>query len=186
LGDEVAPNGPSERRHADDSPLVRAFFEKRDALVLFLAARTRSMEQAEDLVQDLYLKIAALEPGADVRSPGPLLYRMAANLMVDQARSAQRSSRRNAQWRLDNRTIVAGQDVMGEPAADEAIIGRERVRQLADAVAALPPQMQRAFRLCKLEGKSQAEAADLMGVSRKTIEHHMQAAVRQLAARLRP
>jgi RNA polymerase sigma factor (sigma-70 family) len=74
---------------------------------------------------------------------------------------------------------------MGEPPADEQIIGRERIRQLAEAVAGLPPQMQRAFRLHKLEGRSQAETAEAMGVSRKMIEAHIAAAIRHLTARLR-
>ena len=74
-----------------ESPLIRAFFARRDNLILFLAARTRDMSAAEDLVQDLYLKIAGLDPQAEVRAPEALLYRMAANLMVDHVRSARRS-----------------------------------------------------------------------------------------------
>ncbi len=143
------------------------------------------MATAEDLVQDLYLRISSLEPGTEVRAPVALLYRMAANLMVDHVRSAQRSSRRSAQWRLDSRTAVGGEDVVDEPAADEVVIGKERVRQLADAVAALPPQMGRAFRLHKLEGLSQAQTAQAMGVSVKMIEQHIQAAIRNLTQRLR-
>jgi RNA polymerase sigma-70 factor (ECF subfamily) len=177
-------SGPSEGR-ADISPLLAAFLEKRDNLVLFLAARTRSMATAEDLVQDLYLKVAALPPGAEVKAPGPMLYRMAANLMVDHLRSDQRSSRRNAQWRLDTRATLGGTDVVSEPAADEAIMARERVRLLAEAVAELPPQMGRAFRLHKLEGRSQAETAEAMGVSRKMVEQHIGVAIRRLAEKLR-
>jgi RNA polymerase sigma factor (sigma-70 family) len=164
---------------------VRTFLEKRENLLLFLAARTHSMAAAEDLVQELYLKVAAAEAPAEVRSPVALIYRMAANLLVDHVRSAQRGSRRDAEWRLDNRTVLGGEDVVAEPAADEALVAKERVRQLAEAVAALPPQMGRAFRLHKLEGLSQAETAQAMGVSRKMIEQHIQAAIRHLAQRLR-
>ena len=164
--------------------LLATFLEKRESLVLFLAARLRSMATAEDLIQDLYLKVAAIEPDAEVRAPAALLYRMAANLMVDHVRSAQRASQRNAEWRLDTRTTLGAQDVVAEPAADEALVARERVRLLAQAVADLPPQMGRAFRLHKLEGKSQAETAEAMGVSRKMIEQHIAMAIRRLAERL--
>ena len=141
----LAASGPDRR--ADGAPLLAAFLEKRENLVLFLAARMRSAPEAEDLVQDLYLKVAAMAPGAEIRAPQALLYRMAANLMVDHVRSAQRASQRNAEWRLDTRTTLGAQDVVAEPAADEALVERERVRQLAQAVADLPPQMGRAFRL---------------------------------------
>ncbi|HEX2818283.1 MAG TPA: sigma factor, partial [Phenylobacterium sp.] len=90
--------------------------------MLFLASRLRSVAEAEDLIQDLYLKVAAIEPGVDVRAPAALLYRMAANLMVDHVRSAQRASRRNAQWRLETRVTMRSVDVVSEPAADEALV----------------------------------------------------------------
>jgi RNA polymerase sigma factor (sigma-70 family) len=180
----VAASGPSDRR-AEDNLLLATFLEKRENLVLFLAARLRSASEAEDLIQDLYLKVAAIPPGSDVRAPAALLYRMAANLMVDHVRSAQRASRRNAQWRLDTRVTLGAVDVVSEPAADEALVARERVRLLAQAVADLPPQMGRAFRLHKLEGRSQAETAEAMGVSRKMIEQHIATAIRRLAERLK-
>lgn len=180
----MAPPGPSETG-AEKSPLVQAFLDRRESLILFLAARTRDMATAEDLAQDLYLKLAAVEPGAEVRSPEALLYRMAANLLVDHVRSAQRSSRRNAEWRVETRTAIGGHDVAGEPPADEVVMGKERVRQLAAAVAALPPQMGRAFRLHKLGGLSQAQTAQAMGVSAKMVEAHVAAAIKHLAQRLR-
>ncbi len=185
MGENALASSKASDGQAEDSDLVRTFFELRENLLLFLAARTRCMATAEDLVQDLYLKAAAVEPGTDVKAPAALLYRMASNLLVDHVRSAQRSSRRNAQWRLDKRVIMGGEDVNDEPAADEVVVSKERVRLLAAAVGELPPQMGRAFRLHKLEGMSQAQTAQAMGVSVKMIEQHIAAAVRQLAQRLR-
>jgi RNA polymerase sigma-70 factor (ECF subfamily) len=115
----------------------------------------------------------------------PLLYRMAVNLMVDHVRSVQRSSRRNAEWRRDTHASLGGVDVAADPPADEALATKERARLLAQAVAELPPQMGRAFRLHKLEGLSQAETAERMGVSRKMVEQHIGLAIRRLAERLR-
>jgi RNA polymerase sigma factor (sigma-70 family) len=179
----LAPAGRSERP-GEESPLIRAFFEKRENLVLFLAARTRDMATAEDLVQDLYLKIAA-QPPDEVKAPAALLYRMAGNLLIDHVRSRQRASRREGQWRMDMRVVSGAEEVAQEPAADEVVIGRERARQLTEAVAALPPKMGQAFRLHKLEGRSQAETAQAMGVSVKMVEQHIAAAVKNLTARLR-
>lgn len=173
-------------RVGDEGPLHRAFLEKREALLLFLAARTRCMATAEDLLQDLYLKLSAVHDEADVRAPGALLYRMASNVLVDHVRSRDRSARRDAGWRRETRTSLAGEDVVDEPAADEVVISKERVRLLAEAVAELPPQMGRAFRLHKLEGLTQAQTAQAMGVSVKMVEQHIQAAMRNLTRRLRP
>ena len=175
---------PQDRGGAEH-PLLTAFLERRDSLTLFLAARTRSMSAAEDLVQDLYLKVAATPPDAEVRAPGALLYRMAANLMLDQVRSRQRAARREGEWRLETRATLGGDDVVDGPGAEEAVIAKERVRRLAQAVGELPPQMGRAFRLHKLEGRSQAETAQVMGVSVKMVEQHIAAAIKKLSERLR-
>ena len=100
-------------------------------------------------------------------------------------RSAQRSRRRSAEWRTETRTVLNGQEVAREAAADEVVMSKERVRRLAAAVAGLPPQMGRAFRLHKLEGMSQAQTAQAMGISVKMVEAHVAGAIRQLAERLR-
>ena len=176
----------STERVDDEGPLYRAFLEKREALLLFLAARTRCMATAEDLLQDLYLKLHGLDDEAAVRAPAGLLYGMATNVLVDHVRSRDRSARRDASWRQETRSTLAGEDVAEEAAADEALIAQERVRLLAEAVAELPPQMGRAFRLHKLKGLTQAQTAQAMGVSVKMVEQHIQAAVRNLTRRLRP
>jgi RNA polymerase sigma-70 factor (ECF subfamily) len=81
-------------------------------------------------------------------------------------------------------TTVGVEDVSDDPAADDAAASRQRLRQLVDAVADLPPQMQRAFRLHKLEGRSQAETAQLMGISVKSVEKHVAAALKALTLKL--
>ena len=181
----MASSGPSDGR-SEERPLVATFFEKRDNLLLFLAARTRCMATAEDLVQELYLKLLTADAvAADVRSPSALLYRMASNLLIDHVRSTQRASRREGQWRFDGGVVTGREEVVDEPAADEVVIAKERARQLAEAVADLPPKMGQAFRLHKLEGLSQAQTAQRMGVSAKMIEQHIQAAIKNLAQKLR-
>jgi RNA polymerase sigma-70 factor (ECF subfamily) len=53
-----------------------------------------------------------------------------------------------------------------------------------EAVAELPPQMQRAFTLHKLDGLSHVQTAQAMGLSVKSVEKHISAALSRLAARL--
>ena len=166
-------------------PLLQAYFEKRANLVRFFTARTGSAAVAEDLAQDLYLKLAA--GGArEAANPAALLYRIAANLMLDRARAERRSATRDGAWRAITTASLGGEDVAREPAADEAAAARQRLRQLVAAVAELPPQMGRAFRLHKLEGLSHADTARAMGISVKAVEKHVSAALKALTLRLSP
>lgn len=169
-----------------DDPLLAAYLQRRAALVRFLAARTGSLAAAEDLAQDLYLKLAGRDRAEAVGNPTALLYRMALNLMLDRARGETRSAARDTAWRQVARTEMGGVDIADEPPADQAAAAAQRLRQLVAAVQELPPQAGRAFRLHKLEGLSHAETARAMGLSVKAVEKHVSAALKALTARLAP
>ena len=53
-----------------------------------------------------------------------------------------------------------------------------------EAVKALPPAVQEAFRLHKLEGLSHAETAAAMGVSRSSVEKYMMASLKLIVAKV--
>ena len=91
---------------------------------------------------------------------------------------------RDAAWRRTAHSTIGGEDVADEASPDEAAASRQRLRQLVEAAAELPPQMQRAFRLHKLQGLSPAETARAMGISVKSVEKHISAALKTLTARL--
>ncbi|MDB5441786.1 MAG: polymerase sigma-70 factor, subfamily [Phenylobacterium sp.] len=179
-----APQSDQTSPQGGEDSLVQAYMARRANLIRFFAARTGSPAAAEDLAQELYLKLAGRPPGEAAENPMALIYRIAFNLMLDRARGEARSAARDAQWRGANRTTIAGEDVAEDVAADEVAASRQRLRQLVEAVAELPPQMQRAFTLHKLEGRSHAETAQAMGISVKSVEKHISAALKNLSARL--
>ena len=165
-------------------PLLAEYLRRRGNIVRFLAARAGSRAAAEDLAQELYLRLAARDRTAEVAAPAALLYRMAINLMLDRARGETRSAARDGAWRLLSRSELGGIDISDEPPADEAAASAQRLRQLVAAVGELAPQMGRAFRLHKLEGLSHAETARAMGLSVKAVEKHVSAAIKALTAKL--
>lgn len=140
-------------------PLLEIYLERRANLVRFFAARSGSRLVAEDLAQELYVKLATRDPAVTAENPVALIYRIATNLMLDRARGEARATARDAAWRRVTHASMGGEDVAEEIPADEAVASRQRLRQLVEAAGELPPQMQRAFRLHKLEGHSHAETA---------------------------
>lgn len=73
-----------------------------------------------------------------------------------------------------------------DPAADasETLIERERLAQLGRAIAQLPSQLKEPLLLTALEGCSQQEAAEILGVSAKAVETRVYRARRTLAGLL--
>lgn len=165
-------------------PLLEIYLERRANLVRFFAARSGSRLVAEDLAQELYVKLATRDPAVTAENPVALIYRIATNLMLDRARGEARATARDAAWRRVTHASMGGEDVAEEIPADEAVASRQRLRQLVEAAGELPPQMQRAFRLHKLEGHSHAETAQVMGISVKSVEKHVSAALKALTAKL--
>ena len=170
-----------------DSPrarLIAAYLEKRPELVRFFTARLRSAASAEDLVQDIYLRLDRLEADVEVQSEGAYLYRLGMNLMLDRIRGERRTADRDSQWQDLRRVVDQGEDAADEPSPEDAYAGRQRLEQVLAAVAVLPPKCAQAFRLHKLQGLSHPEVAQAMGISRSAVEKHVSAALKHLLLRL--
>jgi RNA polymerase sigma-70 factor (ECF subfamily) len=167
-----------------DNALLDAYLSKREDLVRFLTARLRSASAAEDLVQDLYLRVASLDLAEPIDNPSAYLYRLASNLMLDRLRSDRRSGDRDAAWLQTRRIEMGGESVADEPSPEQATYGRQRLALAAQAIADLPPKTRRAFELHKLQGLTQEETAQELGVSRKTVEKQISTALQRLLAKL--
>jgi len=163
---------------AANTDILQLYLEKRPSLVRFFAARLGSSEAAEDLVQELYLKLSSTELPAVLDNPSAFLYRTAHNLMLDRLRQERRSLQRDNAWH-ETRALHAG-----EPAVDDALASRRRLLRLAALVEEMPAKMREAFRLQKLEGLTQAETAKAMNISVSAVEKHISAALKLLLRKI--
>jgi len=168
---------------ADPHPLLAAYLARRQELLRYFRVRLRSDEAAQDLVQDIYLKIAS-PPAQDIGNPSAYLYRLGSNLMLDRIKQQRRAGRRDGDWRTVQTTTVGREDVNDEPAPEDAIAARQRLDAIIAVVRELPAPVQEAFRLHKLEGLSHAETAQAMGVSRSSVEKYIMTSLKLILGRL--
>ena len=159
---------------------METYAEKRDNLVRVFAARLRSVSEAEDLIQDLFFKIERLELKEVGENPSALLFQMANHLMLDRLRSQKRASARDAIWLQGYSHSPQGEILATEPTAEAALAARQQLAALIQRVDDLPEKVAQAFRLHKLEGRSQAETAEMMGISQSTVEKHISSALKRL------
>lgn len=167
----------------DDNPLIAAYLARRPQLISYFRVRLRSQEAAEDLVQDIFLRIRGLDP-AGIDNPGAYLYRLGSNLMLDRIRGQRRAERREADWQEGETERVGGVEVAQEPAPDVTVEARDRLERILKAVEGLPPAVREAFRLHKLEGLSHAETAAAMGVSRSSVEKYIMTSLQRILAKV--
>lgn len=166
------------------SALIATYLERRVDLIRFFTLRLRSPAAAEDLVQEIYIRLAGVEAGGDIQNPAAYLYRLGSNLMLDRLRGERRTAHRDGAWLETQTTRIGVHDVAPEPSAEAAVAARQRLAQLNQALTELGPQTQRVFRMHKFEGMSHPEVAAELGISRSAVEKHMMQALKHLLARL--
>jgi RNA polymerase sigma factor (sigma-70 family) len=164
--------------------LLAVYLSRRDAIGRFLSARLASKEEAEDVLQELFLRLSRTAPPDDVRDPAAYLFRMAMNMARDYRRERQRAHTREADW-ADSRNTLAGAELLEDaPSAETAFAAKQRLAAIRKALDELSPQCRRVFLLHKFEGLSHEEVASRAGISRSTVEKHMNTALKHLISRL--
>lgn len=158
--------------------LARSFMTYQAALLRYLRARGAG-EEAEDLLQELWIKAQAGDDGA-VADARAYLYRMAHNLMLDRRRADQRRHLREDHYRTDIRGHSG--DVDDTPAADRVLIARERLRSIDQLLASLGQRTDHIFRRHRVDEVTQREIADELGITLSAVEKHLQKAYKAIAA----
>jgi RNA polymerase sigma factor (sigma-70 family) len=127
----------------------------RDAATRILGCRQR----AEDVIQDAYFKIAEVSPAFEIRQPLAFLFQVVRNLAIDRHR------------RLSMESFVfaeedEGMQIVSTAATPEHnVISRQTLTLVASALSALPARTLRAFELHRIDGHTQREVAEELGVS---------------------
>lgn len=162
------------------SSLLAIYVAKRSDLVRFFTTRTASAAEAEDIVQEIYLKLARVEPET-VGNPTAYIYRLGTNVMLDRARSRRRATARDGEYLNTSTTTITGIEPEAETPSPEAVMeGRQKLASLLRAVRELPAQCQRVFVMHKLQDKSYGEIAAELGISKSAVEKHMMTALKRL------
>jgi RNA polymerase sigma-70 factor (family 1) len=146
-------------------------------LFYHLKRLTHSSDVAEELLQEVFLKVwirrEQLEPGLSFSS---YIYRIAANLVYDLFRRTARDQK------LYAHLVATGSELYDH--IELQIDSKEQQQLMENAIASLPPQRQKIFRLCKVEGRSYEEVSKLLGISISTVNDHIVKASRTVKQQL--
>jgi RNA polymerase sigma-70 factor (ECF subfamily) len=163
--------GASEFQSADgdaiDPALADHFETYRGEILGFLRSRVANVEQAEDLLQQTFLRVLQRANWAAVNNPRAYLKTAARHVLSDFYRS-RNARNQNAFVEFDDDRHLDETWSPGRSSDSD-----DELRQLAAAIATLSAPVQRAFVLSRVYGHTYAEVGRLMNLSPRTIEKHV-------------
>lgn len=147
-------------------------------LIRYLLHARQPASEIEDLRQEVFARVyeaARTKPPSPV---WPYVYTIARNLIVDRLRREQ----------VVPIDLLADPESLGmageEIPADRALSAKQDLDRLYVAVEALPDRCREVVRLRKIEGASQREVAERLGIAEHTVEKHVSNGLRRLAEAL--
>ncbi|HEV2561784.1 MAG TPA: RNA polymerase sigma factor [Rhizomicrobium sp.] len=154
---------------------VREVLPLEAALMQFLRRSSRNRSEADDLRQEVYVRICEAAQNEIPVPARPFVFTVARNLLIDRARREQIVSI-EAVADLGALEIVAD-----EPEPDRSVIARQQLRRLQSALDRLPGRCRQAVILRKIDGLSYREIATRMGIAEDTVSKHLREGMYVLA-----
>jgi RNA polymerase sigma factor (sigma-70 family) len=164
-----------QRRHrARTDPICCHFLGVASDLRAFLRRHTRCPADAEDLTQEIFLRIWRNDSAAEIRRFDALAYKIARNLLRDRSR--------RGYTRLARHSTPLGElempDLTEEPCSQVEAL--QTLVALSDSLRTLRPASRRAFWLYRVDSWSHARIAAAMGISVSMVEKHVSYAMSAL------
>lgn len=129
---------------------------------------------AEDLTQEVFMKIWEVRLRLEIHTSfAAYIYRVSRNVAIDAMKKI--ASDRE----LLNEVILYTQSCLPESAINQ-LQKKEDYFLYKQAIDSLSHQRKTVYLLCREEGKTYEEAAELLGISRHTVKEHMAESLRSL------
>jgi RNA polymerase sigma factor (sigma-70 family) len=158
---------------ADDPRIdrvTRVFVRFQRSLLRYLRDLLVRREDAEDVAQETYVRL--VREGSAERSEVHIrafMFRAATNLAYDRFRQ------RRAHGRQDDAQLAELPDEA--PQAERIVAMEQALRVVERTLLALPPRCRQVFLLRTSHERSYEEIAQLLGISKRTVEREMQTAL---------
>ncbi len=141
-------------QNGDEGALARLIGAYKDGLILFVKMYTDNIHTAEDVVQDVFIKLAVQKPRyTGEASFKTWLYRIAANRAIDLMRKTKR------ELPLEDEAFLISE----EESLEQMILRSERQRKLREMMKQLPPDYQKALWLVYFQELPVKAAAKVLG-----------------------
>lgn len=161
----------------NEEAFAQLFHAYRDKLFSFIYKISGSKEIAEDILQDVFLKIwIQRETLVEIDHFNAFLYKISQNHTLNQLK------RMSKETLILTKTFV--QQDKASPAADEQLTFNNIRKQLNEIVAQLPPQQKAVYQLSREQNLKQDQIAQKLNISISTVQNHLTRALKTIREKM--
>ncbi|MCW2338179.1 RNA polymerase sigma-70 factor (ECF subfamily) [Sphingobium sp. B2D3A] len=169
----VPDDGASERRQEElvereHKDLAAMYRSEAPRLARYFQLRFQGREDPDDLVQELFARLAAGRPFEELRDPTGYLKRIMRNFLID---------RNRRQRGVPGFVPMDGIEPAVPPEQAHEIEMKQTRERYRAAVDALPPRTREVFLMHRVEEQSVKIIAERLGISTRTVEWHLAQAI---------
>lgn len=167
-------------RPVDPEDFRMLYKEYYSALCAYATTFTRDNQIAEEVVQDVFVKIWELGDSLSIStSMSSYLYTSVKNASLNHLKHLQVVNRFSEYY---TRKYQDAQDLyyLSQETGDSLIIARELEEQLMDGIESLPDQCRKIFKMSRFDNMKHQEIADKLGVTINTVHRQTSIALERL------
>ena len=155
----------------NEAAFKRVFEHYYPKVKTFLEQFISNGDDAMDLAQNVFIKIWLQRSNlVDIRSFGAFLYTLTRNAAIDYGRT---HKIKMPLTEVENRS-------RDNCETESEFYAKEIEAQVAHMIRMMPEKRKRVFILSRLEGRSNGEIAQMLNISKKTVETHINHALKEL------
>ncbi|WP_066661255.1 MULTISPECIES: RNA polymerase sigma factor [unclassified Sphingomonas] len=157
----------------DASDIELLYRSERHALARFFTRNRASPDDARDLVQETFLRLARAAPPRQetIARPSAYLRQIARNLLRDRAKTAGRRAEAHH---------IPFDDTIPDANGIDRLEARDGLARVEAAMRSMKPKTREIFMAHRLDGLTYAQIAERTGLSIKGVEKQMSRAMAQL------
>ncbi len=175
----AAEDSTNRQRRSADANALEAFARRyTPALRRYFRKRESRPADIDDLIQEVFTRVAKRTGDDEIQQPEAYLLRAASNVWRDFLRKKQ-THLASVHEEFDDEQLLHGSE-----SPEHMLQGQQAVEAVIAALNELPERSRQVFVLCRVEGMRQRQVASRLGVSVSSVEKHMIRAVAHLADRL--
>ena len=160
----------------DENALAQLYGQYAEPLTAFAAARLSSLEEARDIIQDIFVHLWQERATITIKqSMRAFLYAAVRYRIIDHIRK--NSTRRKYQQQIAHLPTIT-------LSTEELLYARQLESELHQAIEELSPRIREIFKLSRFEHLNFAQIAQKLGLSEQTVRNQLTTALSQLRIKL--